>query len=169
MGPLSCILRPIYETIKKQLFQRALVFILALFKLVWCCSGTCCCRYRNKSRRPGFEYAVDVSINQRRLTFSFYEFNYKDFDRVVLEGLQWIAAYRRKTGFVPDGFAFYFCTQGNTSKPDVETTFSFDPVFHDPINSEWSAFCEAFSFWARDEGAVPALNQTVGIEKFPDF
>ncbi|CAE8609020.1 unnamed protein product [Polarella glacialis] len=108
-----------------------------------------------------FEYPQDVPTSEHRLAFSYYSFDLDAFQEVVQEGLEWVSEYKSKTGFSPSGFAVYFVTTSGR-----RTKFSFDPLYHD---DKWALFVQMFSAWACAKGGRPALNQTVGIEKYPEW
>jgi len=170
-APFSWVWRNLYEPLKRILFL--LCWIPGFFRVLHCLSGSWAMRFWNSPRREGFLYPLKPLL-ARRLTFSYATFDFRLWDEVVAPGLEWAAAYKARTGFGPNGFVVYFTTQNDQtiaphSGQDEGTAFSFDPIYHDARDPRWETFCAEFSVWARDKGGFPAINQTYGIDKFPEW
>jgi len=171
-SPLGFIVKPIYVPIKKMCFQTC--SNPSIFKFAYPLNGSWFLRYHEAHRRPGFRYP-DVPVEKRRLTFSYASFDYISFTTTVENGMAFIQRYKKQSGFSPDGMAIYFVTRsgfraaGPYAGKGQGTSFSFDPIFHDPLDKGWLKFCEAFTVWADENGGRPSLNQTPQIQTVPKF
>jgi hypothetical protein len=171
-APLSWLVRVIFEPLKLLLFL--ICWLPSFFKCLQCISGSWVFRFWNFPRRSGFVYPHRTPVPGRRLTFSYCSFDLGRWDDVVAPGLQWVAEYKQRTGFAPNGFAVYFNTQrDHTIAPhsgeNGGVVFSFDPLYHDPLDERWMEFCREYCCWARKSGGFPALNQTIEIQEHPDW
>ncbi|CAE8643789.1 unnamed protein product [Polarella glacialis] len=175
---LSRLIRKHWLSQKKRSFQRsymttAVKLELELLRQVRGSSAVL--RYASARRGDVFEYPQDVPTSEHRLVYSYYSFDLDAFQEVVQEGLEWVSEYKSKTGFSPSGFAVYFVTTsgqrvgGPYASRGPRTKFLFDPLYHDPCDDKWALFVQMFSAWACAKGGRPALNQTVGIEKYPEW
>lgn len=171
-APLSRLVRNILEPLKCLLFMICLM--PSFCKCFQCISGSWVLRHWNLRRRSGFVYPQQTPVPGRRLTFTYVSFDFGEWSELVAPGLEWAAAYKEKTGFTPDGFAIYFTTQNDhTIAPhggdNDGAVFSFDPIYHDPLDERWVSFCTKFCSWAREKGGFPGLNQTIQIEEQPEW
>lgn len=159
--------RGVASIIKKKCFQECR--FLKVAKLLHGVSWT------RDSQRKGFRYPADVPESKRRLTFAYYSFDFAEFDGIVDGALKWISSYKHKTGFIPEGIAVYFVTRngkrvaGPYAGKGAGTSFSFDPVYYDPLDPQWTEFVREFNIWVRDNGGIPSLNQTPEIELLPEW
>merc|ERR1712060_43691 len=173
-APLSFLVRLIYELVKWYCFMTC--WLPWSFRVFSCVSGSWFLRYWNSPRRTGFLYPDTPPCSGRRLTFSYCVFELQHFSWVVEAGLEWTRKYYETQGdkFMPHGFAVYFNTQTDAtiaphSGAAGGVVFSFDPIYHQPDDERWLRFCDAFNSWAKEAGAFPAINQTIGIGKHPEW
>jgi len=171
-APLGFLARPFIHRIKKFSFQRCLV--PQFFLLGQPLSGSRFLKMHEPYRRRGFRYTKDVPITDKRLTFSYYSFDYDNFQKVVQGGLAFTQQYNATHGFMPKGFAIYFVTRSGhrVAGPyagEAGTSFSFDPIYDNPSDKRFYDYVEAFTLWAHEMGGKPGLNQTPQIEKTPQI
>jgi len=171
-APLSAFVRATNEAVKQFCFQRCMT--PAVLHLLRPFSGTRLLRYKDAHRRGGFRYPMRAR-DQRRLTFAYYSFDAETFTATAEQALAFTQEYKRETGFSVGGFAVYFVTRsghrdaGPYAGKGAGTSFSFDPIYHDPLDARWPVFVRAFSKWANEHGGRPALNQTPEIQTDPEF
>lgn len=167
-------LKAIYVKIKKNCFQRGRFSQLMKALLPASAAGVPL-QFSHPRRLSNFEYPKDMPLTTERLVFSYYSFDMKNLEDVVHDGLSFCSNWHGKTGFSPNGFAIYFVTSsgkrtaGPYAKRGASTSFSFDPIYNDPCDPSWVEFVREFNVWAKLKGGIPALNQTLEIEKMPHW
>jgi len=166
-------MRGVITALKKRDFQGCRM--PQIYKLLQFINNSPFTTWTRDSQRRGFAYPKDVPESHRRLTFAYYSFDFKCFDAVVERALMWIAGYNAKNNFTPDGIAVYFVTRngkraaGPYAGKGAGTSFSFDPVYHDPLDAQWTAFVREFNVWVQANGGIASLNQTPEIELEPEW
>lgn len=128
------------------------------------------------NRFPMFHYRHEfvnqypaVTDKEKRLDFSFYEFDLPNIEQVVGDLVEFAASYKKRNDFLPSGFAMYFVKRSG-EKPSgsfsgqAGTSFMLDPIYHSPTDPRWSAFCEEMNEWAIKRGANVSLSQTKGLK-----
>ena len=172
LAPLSWLVAWILLNIKEFIYQRCI--IPWFFRMLIFLSGSSLLRFKSSIRPVGYKYRTDVPIQRARLTFTFLNFPFSSFRDDIKEALQFTWNYQNKNGFSPNGFALYICTCSGKRlagpfSHNEKHTFSFDPVHNDPLDSAWEKYVQAYSDWSMLRGALPSLNQTLGIERNPEW
>lgn len=175
MAPLSCLVKPFYVPMKKHSIQTCSAPTWFNLARKVGMNGSFMLRYNSESKRRGYRYPIDLPTNVKRLTFSYYSFDYAEFNTVIEKGLTFLQQYQKEHGFAPNGMAVYWVTRsglrdaGPYAGKGAGTSFSFDPVYDTPEDPKWAPFIQAFTRWAAENGGRPSLNQTPEIEKEPEF
>ena len=121
---------------------------------------------------PGNFYNEDIPLEKDKVTFTFVSFpmdRYREFSTSVLH---FILDYEKTHGFVPNGIAVYIvkiscqriagpCQRSSLGE---QFKFSFDPIYHNPNDTDWDTFLISFNTFARENGGRPCLNQTLMLE-----
>ena len=91
-------------------------------------------------------------ITESRLDFQFYEHDLPELERVLGESFAFTNRFREKHGFSPHAWILYFVRRPDRSRkpfglysggPGV--SFSFDPVFSDPVDPRWQRFARDYN------------------------
>jgi len=117
------------------------------------------------------EYSQPVE-GDPRLDFQYYEHDISNLQRVMVETYAFTKQFEKQTGFAPSGWATYF-----VHRPDRERkpfglysggpglSFSFDPVFWNPIDPLWQEFAKAYNRLALGQlGGAASPIQTQWLE-----
>ncbi len=105
---------------------------------------------------------------ESRLDFQFYEHDFPGLERVLGESFAFTNRFRENHGFSPHAWILYFvCRPERARKPfglysgGPGVSFSFDPVFSDPVDPRWQRFARDYNQLAIHElGGRPSPIQT---------
>lgn len=109
-----------------------------------------------------------VNPSQPRLDFQLYEHDLTTLEQVLSTTAQAVTAFHAKTGFKPNGWAFYVVHRSETgAKPyglysgGPGISIVLDPYTSDPFNEHWVEFCKQYNRIATKElGARVSPTQT---------
>ena len=101
---------------------------------------------------PGTMPIRQPTTQERRLDFQYYEHEFENLTRVMVETYKFIKAFEQSTGYAPNGWATYFVNRPEKAKkpyglysdgPGV--SFSFDPFCSNPADPRWRQFAEEYN------------------------
>ena len=104
------------------------------------------------SRADGVNEYWRPEATESRLDFQYYEHDLPQLERVIVESHAFTIRFQEAHGFLPNGWILYFVRRGEQAKkpfglysggPGV--SFSFDPVFSDPLDPLWQQFAKDYN------------------------
>ena len=110
---------------------------------------------------------------QPRLDFQLYEHDLTTLEQVLTSTIRTVEIFHDKTGFKPNGWAFYVVQRGEIkAKPrglysgGPGISFVLDPFTSEPCSEHWIEFCKQYNRIAIDElGAKVSPIQTQWLNR----